>query len=397
MNEQLSFPHRQWEAGTWRRMVQVAGMVVLTAALLIALVPGTTTLVVFVLLTVWCHGPLSPLLQAAYEPVLLGYGRLFPPLLLAITGAVASTAIEYLNYHLYQKLLKVECVDRILVSPPTRRLMGPFFRRPFLTVWVCVLTPLPDWAARILAAHSGYSVRSYLTAVLLARLPRFWFLAALGFHLELGAGVVLSIVAASAVVTFIGLWRRQPTPASAKAAMPTSVLLLLVAMSAPLPLARLEGQETPRRLAGKAMGVSMDRFIYEGFRRRRHFLPVFDASPERHRIRSGRTALSSALAARVLALAPDLGASYNIPVPGGSLLIKAGGHQRHRDGWSPVRSWLPRGGYSHCADRAPVRPTYRRHSASLPARWGRDLPHLECRTRLRGAPPCTLLRSRSYA
>lgn len=27
----------------------------------------------------------------------------------------------------------------------------------------------------------------------------------------------------------------------------------------------------------------------------------------------------------VLALAPDLGASYNLPLPGGSLLIKAGG------------------------------------------------------------------------
>lgn len=241
MNERLSFPHTQWEAGTWRRIVQVAIMVVLAAALLVALVPGTTSPVVFVLLTLWCHGPLSPLLPAAYEPVLLGYGRLFPPLLLAITGAVASTAVECLNYHLYQRLLRVERLDRILVSAPVRRLMGPFFRRPFLTVWLCVLTPLPDWAARILASHSGYSVRSYLTAVLLARVPRFWLLAALGFHLELGAGVVLTVVAASAVLALIGLWWRQPTPASAKAAMPTSVLLLLGVMSAPLPLGRLEG------------------------------------------------------------------------------------------------------------------------------------------------------------
>lgn len=236
MNERLSFPHRQWEAGAWRRMAQVAGMVVLAATLLVALVPGTTTLVVFVLLTLWCHGPLSPLLPAAYEPVLLGYGRLFPPLLLAITGAVASTAIEYFNYHLYQRLLRFECLDRILRRPQTRRLMGPFFSRPFLTVWLCVLTPLPDWAARILASHSGYSVRSYLTAVLLARLPRFWFLAAIGFHLQLGVGVVLSIVVASAVVTLIGLWRRQPTPACSEPVMPASPLLLIALVSAFLPL-----------------------------------------------------------------------------------------------------------------------------------------------------------------
>jgi hypothetical protein len=315
MNEQLWLPHRQWEAGTWRRIVLVAGMVILAAAFLIGLVPGTSSLVVFVLLTLWCHGPLSPLLPAAYEPVLLGYGRLFPPLLLAITGAVASTAIEYLNYHLY----------RIFVSPPTRRLMGPFLRRPFLTVWLCVLTPLPDWAARVLASQSGYPVRSYLTAVLLARLPRFWFLAALGFHLELGVGVVLSVVAASAVVALIGLWRRQPTPASAKAAVPTSVLLLLGAMSAPLPLARLEGQESRPRLAGNAMGVSMDRFMYEGSSTMAMSYRFSTLHPRQLGAEIGVSLFPQTLPAGVLALAPDLGAAYNLPVPGGSLLIKAGG------------------------------------------------------------------------
>ncbi|MGZ8397506.1 MAG: hypothetical protein ACXWWN_00565, partial [Gemmatimonadales bacterium] len=39
----------------------------------------------------------------------------------------------------------------------------------------------------------------------------------------------------------------------------------------------------------------------------------------------GVSLLPQTLAAGVLALAPDLGASYNLPVPGGSLLIKAGG------------------------------------------------------------------------
>ncbi len=312
MNERLSFPHRQWEAGALRRMVQIAGMVVLAAALLIAVVPGTTTLVVFVLLTLWCHGPLSPLLPAAYEPVLLGYGRLFPPLLLAITGAAASTAIECLNYHLYQKLLRVESVDRILVSPPVRRLMRLFFRRPFLTVWLCVLTPLPDWATRILASHSGYSVRRYLTAVMLARVPRFWLLAALGFHLELGAGVVLSVVAASAVLALIGLWWRQPTPASAKAAMPTSVFLLLGVMSAPLPLGRLEGQETSPRLAGNAMGISMDRFMYEGSSAVAMSYRFSTLRPGRVGAEVGVSLFPQYLPGGVLALAPDLGASYNL-------------------------------------------------------------------------------------
>lgn len=307
-------------------------MVVLAAALLIALVPGASTLVVFVLLTLWCHGPLSPLLPAAYEPVLLGFGRLFPPLLLAITGAVASTAVEYLNYHLYQKLLRVERLDRILRSPPVERLMGPFLSRPFLTVWLCVLTPLPDWAARVLVAYSGYPVRGYLTAVLLARLPRFWFLAALGFHLELGAGVVLSMVAASVVITLVAMWRRQPTPASLETAMPASTagpaapsLLLLALVSAFIPLSGVQGQQPPTQLAGTAMGISMDRFTYEGSGLMAMSYRFSTLRPGGVGADLGVSLFPQALPAGVVALAPDLGASYNISVPGGSLLIKAGG------------------------------------------------------------------------
>jgi hypothetical protein len=53
-------------------------------------------------------------------------------------------------------------------------------------------------------------------------------------------------------------------------------------------------------------------------------------------------------------------------------------HQRHRDRRCPVRSWLPPGGCSRRTDRRPVRAPYRRHSALLPARWGRDRADLEC-------------------
>ena len=215
------------DPGVWRRIAQVSATAALLATLLIALAPGTTALVTFGLLTVWCHGPLSPLLPAAYEPVLLGYGRVYPPMLLAVLGASVSTSIEFANYHLYQKLLRVESVDRLLRRQETWRLTAPFYRRPFLTVWLCVLTPLPDWATRVLASYSGYSIRRYLSAVFLARLPRFWLLAALGFQLGLGTGVLLWIVAGSAAVTLFGAIRRQRVLARSKPAIRAAAALML--------------------------------------------------------------------------------------------------------------------------------------------------------------------------
>lgn len=308
----------------WRRIVQASAMVALAASLVIALAPGTTTLVVFGLLTLWCHGPLSPLLPAAYEPVLLGYGRLYSPFMLALFGALASTGIEYVNYHLYRKLLRVESLDRALRGPQMLRLMAPFYRRPFLTVWLCVLTPLPDWATRVLASHSGYSVRRYLTAVFLARVPRFWLLAVLGVQLELGAWVIVAMVTVSAAVTLLGWARRQSVPASTKAAAHTGVLLLGL-ITALIPRGSLSAQDATPRLAGSARGMSMDRFMTEGSGLMAMTYRFSTLRPGSLGAELGVSLFPQALPAGVLALAPDIGASYNITVSGGSVLLKTGG------------------------------------------------------------------------
>ena len=44
----------------------------------------------FILTTLWVHGPWSPLLPAAYEPVLMVFGKLYPPLLIAAVGVLTS-------------------------------------------------------------------------------------------------------------------------------------------------------------------------------------------------------------------------------------------------------------------------------------------------------------------
>jgi uncharacterized membrane protein YdjX (TVP38/TMEM64 family) len=176
---------------------------------------GATSLPVFILLTLWCHGPLSPLLPAAYEPVLLAYGQLFPPLLITAVGALFSTGVEYLNYHLYRKLLRCDAFNKVLRNKSACRVVKPFYRYPFLTIWFCVLSPLPDWAARILASHSGYPVGRYLAAVLLARLPRFWLLTALGLHLHLRTDTLVAIGVVSALATLAGIQRRRTVRSTA--------------------------------------------------------------------------------------------------------------------------------------------------------------------------------------
>jgi membrane protein YqaA with SNARE-associated domain len=296
----------------------------------------TTGLAAFVLLTLWCHGPLSPLLPAAYEPVLLAYGQLLPPVLLAAIGGLAATAVEYLNYHLYRRLLHVHSIERLLRGRSTRRMVTLFSRQPFLTVWICVWSPLPDWGARVLAAHSGYPVFRYLLAVLLARLPRFWFLAAIGLHLQLSPGAAIAIVGGSVALALITVLRRRARSTSRMTAvLPNPPLPEAVMRALPLVLVLVTALTTARHLQAQepalgtfdraAKGVSVDRFTFYGAGATAVTFRLSALRPNAVGTELGASLFPEALLAGGLILAPDLGAAYNLRLGSATLLVKAGG------------------------------------------------------------------------
>ncbi|MEO7986827.1 MAG: VTT domain-containing protein [Gemmatimonadales bacterium] len=200
----------------------------------------------FLLLTLWCHGPLSPILPAAYEPILLLYGQLYPPLVVAVAGAAASATAECLNYYLYRAMLAGAHIDRVVSSRTGRAVTRMFARRPFLTVWICAWSPLPDWAARVLAVRVGYSIRRYLTAVLAGRIPQFWFLAAIGMHWAPSGWTVATIVVVSAAATLAGMFFRNPRRQHLRVAGRATLLIVGAAVTPPalgvLPHATETGQ-----------------------------------------------------------------------------------------------------------------------------------------------------------
>jgi len=125
----------------------------------------------FALITAWCHGPASPLLPFAFEPVLMAYGKIYPPLTVALVGTAASVAVEAVNYMGYRWLLHRRRLGRVReVSAGMTRIFG---RRPFLACLLVASTPVPDWSARILGALARYPARRYLLAFAVGRLPMF--------------------------------------------------------------------------------------------------------------------------------------------------------------------------------------------------------------------------------
>jgi uncharacterized membrane protein YdjX (TVP38/TMEM64 family) len=167
--------------------------------------PAAAGLVAFSVVTIWVNGPLGFFMPATYEPILMLFGRIYPPLLIAGLGILGILYVEFLNFHLYGRVLHLKTFEPARASGFVRLTVRMFQRAPFFTVWLCAWSPLPYWAVRVVAPLAGYSVRRYLVATFLGRFPRLWFFAALGLYWHVSAPV-LSAVAFGTILLYLVIW-----------------------------------------------------------------------------------------------------------------------------------------------------------------------------------------------
>lgn len=197
-------------ATEWDGLLRSSGAIGILAILLVqwSQLETVRDLAVFFSLTLFVNGPYSPLLPFGFEPILLTFGQLYPPLLVAVLGVVAQVLVELINFRLYHAALRTDMMSRARESRMVRTTIKWFAVQPFLTTFVCALTPIPFWIVRIAAPLAGYSLPKYLTAMALGRLPRLWFYAALGSVLPFDGSVILGVGFAATVLAAVVLgWR----------------------------------------------------------------------------------------------------------------------------------------------------------------------------------------------
>jgi uncharacterized membrane protein YdjX (TVP38/TMEM64 family) len=182
----------------WDGVVYGSGLLALAGIAIVQLGSDEAgALVGFGIITIWVNGPIGMLLPATYEPILMLFGTLFPPLLIGFIGILGTLYIEGLNYFLYKRLLHTRALAPARDSAIVRWTTRIFDRAPFFTVWLCSWSPLPYWSVRILAPLAGYPLPRYLLATLLGRFPRLWFFAWLGPALHLSTRTLAFITLGS--------------------------------------------------------------------------------------------------------------------------------------------------------------------------------------------------------
>jgi uncharacterized membrane protein YdjX (TVP38/TMEM64 family) len=175
-------------------MLRAIGAVVLLGILFSLVNPTAAALTPFVLYTLLVNGPYSALLPAAYEPVLLLYGQLFPPLLIGVLGTVATVFIEWVNYRLYGLARDTPAVRTLTNGRLVQRVTRLFAQQPFLAIVLCALGVVPYSVARCLSVLSRYPIDRHLLATAAGRFPRLWVIAALGAPLALPRSFLLGAV-----------------------------------------------------------------------------------------------------------------------------------------------------------------------------------------------------------
>jgi len=195
---------------SWDQLLYCCAGAALMSATVWLLVPGSEELAVFAWLMFLTSGPFSTFLPSASEPILLAFGKLYPPLLLALLGVTAIALVEWLNYRVFGAVLLARRMDKVRSARVTRWVMRWFEILPFGTVVVAALTPIPFWLARCCAVISHYPMPRFIVATAIGRFPRIWLIAAAGTLLPVSSAAILTVGGVLVIVAGVaGVSRRR--------------------------------------------------------------------------------------------------------------------------------------------------------------------------------------------
>lgn len=157
-----------------------------------------------------------------HEPVLIDFGTVHPPWVVALVAGVSTVMAEAVNYSIFGYFHERPTLQAFSGRKGVQRVVDLFRRRPFAAILFAGFTPVPFFPVRFLVVMTGYPLWKYLTGVGLSRIPRFGILAALGtlFHIpsSLLLGLMAVMLATVNIPALVQLMRsgNQGTPLNAQ-------------------------------------------------------------------------------------------------------------------------------------------------------------------------------------
>ena len=144
--------------------------------------------------------------------MILLFGTLFAPWLIAVLAGAATAWVEYFNYRMMGRVLTVKQIKAATEKRPYRVAERWFKKFPFLIIVLTGFTPVPYAPFRVFAISARYPIDRYLAAILVGRTPRYYLWALLGAAIDLplwGYGLIFVPFLAVTVLVTLRSHRRR--------------------------------------------------------------------------------------------------------------------------------------------------------------------------------------------
>lgn len=138
-----------------------------------------------------------------HEPVILYFGKLFPPLKVALVAGAGTLLAEALNYSIFHYISFTTRIQKVRHTKFVKKVIDLFNRAPFPALLVAAFTPIPFYPFRFLVVLAHYPLVKYLLAILLSRTPRFFLLALIGYTFKIPDYLLLALFVGLILVALV--------------------------------------------------------------------------------------------------------------------------------------------------------------------------------------------------
>jgi membrane protein YqaA with SNARE-associated domain len=150
-----------------------------------------------------------------HEPILIFFGTVHPPWIVALVSVVSTVMAEGLNYSFFGLFYSIPTFKAAFQRKSVIRIAELFNKMPFTAIVFAGFSPVPFFPVRFLVVITGYPLWKYLLGVFLSRGPRFYLLALFGAFFEVPTGLLVAFfLGMLLLVNLPALTRilREPTP-----------------------------------------------------------------------------------------------------------------------------------------------------------------------------------------
>ena len=152
----------------------------------------------------WYSVPGNSFAYLPHEPAVVYAGAIYDAWIVTVAGGVATMIASIVDYYVVRKVFEFHRVAEGKESSIYRKAVRFFYWRPWITVAVFALSPLPFYPIRLLAPSSGYPLWRYVSAYAVGRMPRYYLLAMGGAWVPVPTKYILLMVV-GIIATSVGL------------------------------------------------------------------------------------------------------------------------------------------------------------------------------------------------